>query len=201
MNWRVYAFGQYAGTPLLDGSNSFPWIAGFNGGLSRRYFIDPCFSHRPSISFFGRYLSESQDGFSETELDRDIFTLYKRNHRYGLRLSDQFTFQRYMDRRFYIRPMLNSNEDQLIPDNVGFSVGADQLFGALQVRLAYRMLGFLADNDRAESALIHEIDGGTSIGIYFSRFFNDARLYRDFRPGTVLFRPLRQERAAKINSR
>lgn len=227
MNWRVYAFGQYAGTPLLEDSNSFPWIAGFSGGLSRRYFIDPCLSHRPSISFFGRYLSESRDGFSDNELDRDIFTLYKRNHRYGLRLSDQFTFQRYMDRRFYVRPVLNSNEDQLIPDNAGFSVGADQLLGALQVRLAYRMLGFLSDNDRTETAiqnivridlkaekwsqsgfwseidfsLIHEINGGTSVGLNFSRFFNDARLYRDFRPGTVLFRPLRQERAAKLNSR
>ena len=165
--------------------------------------------------------------FAEGELDRDIFTIFKLNHRYGLRLSDQFTYQRYLDRRFYVRPMLNTNEDQLVPDNAGFAIGIDQLLGALQVRLGYRLTGFLSDNDRTETAiqnvlridlkseawneagfrsevdfsLIHEINGGTSVGIFFSRYFNDARFYRDFRPGTILFRSLKQERAAKLNSR
>ncbi len=227
MNWKLYALGQYAGTPLGATRRSFPWTAGINGGISRGYRITPNLGHRPSVSFFGRYLSESEDSFSEAELDRDIFTSYKRDHRYGLRLSDQFTYQCYMDRRLYLRPTLNSNEDQLVPDNVGFAIGADQLFGAIQVHLSYRMTGFLADNDRAESSIqnlvrldltserwseagfrsemdfsfIHEIDGGTSIGFSFSRYFNDARLYRDFRPGTILFRPLKQERAAQIDTR
>ncbi len=227
INWKAFAYAQYAGTPLDDAASSFPWTAGFNGGISRRYHIGPNVSHRPSINFFGRYLSESRDSFSAGELDRDIFTNYKQNHRYGLRLSDQFVYQCYLDRRFYLRPMLNSNEDQLIPDNLGFSVGADQLLGPVQVHLGYRMTGYLSDNDRTEAAiqnivridlkaekwstagfrsevdfsLIHEIEGGTSVGISFSRYFNDARLYRDFRPGTVLFRPLKQERAAKIATR
>lgn len=227
LNWRIYAFGQYAGTPVQGFGNSFPWTAGFSGGLSRRYYLNPHLSHRPSVNVFGRYLSESGDLFSEGELDRDIFTIYKLNHRYGLRLSDQFTYQRYMDRRFYLRPMLNTNEDQLIPDNAGFAVGTDHLLGALQVHLGYRLTGFLSDNDRTETSiqnvlridvkseqwneagfrsevdfsLIHEINGGTSVGIFFSRYFNDARLYRDFRPGTILFRSLKQERAAKINTR
>ena len=227
LNWRVYALGQYAGTPVQGFGNSFPWTAGLSGGLSRRYHINSCLSHRPSINFFARHLSETGDLFAEGELDRDIFTIFKLNHRYGLRLSDQFTYQRYLDRRFYVRPMLNTNEDQLVPDNAGFAIGIDQLLGALQVRLGYRLTGFLSDNDRTETAiqnvlridlkseawneagfrsevdfsLIHEINGGTSVGIFFSRYFNDARLYRDFRPGTILFRSLKQERAAKLNSR
>jgi len=172
-------------------------------------------------------LSETGDLFSEGELDRDIFTIYKLNHRFGLRLSDQFTFQRYLDRRFYLRPMLNSNEDQLVPDNAGFAIGVDQLFGALQVHVGYRLTGFLSDNDRTETgiqnvvrldlksekwnhagfrsqvdfSLIHELEGGTSVGISLSSFFNDARRYRDFRPGTILFRSLKQERAANLNIR
>ena len=227
LNWRVYAFGQHAGTPLQGFGNSFPWTAGFSGGLSRRYHLSPHLSHRPSINVFARHLSETGDLFAEGELDRDIFTIYKLNHRYGLHLSDQFTYQRHLDRRFYLRPTLNTNEDQLIPDNAGFTVGADQLFGALQVRLAYRLTGFLSDNDRVETqiqnvlrvdvksekwsdagfrsevdfSLIHEIEGGTSVGIFFSRYFNDARLYRDFRPGSILFRSLKQERATKFDTR
>jgi len=123
--------------------------------------------------------------------------------------------------------MLTTNEDQLVPDNAGFAIGTDHLLGALQVGLAYRFTGFLSDNDRTETnlqnvvridlksekwseagfrsevdfSLIHEINGGTSVGIFFSRYFNDARLYRDFRPGTVLFRSLKEERAAKFNTR
>ena len=227
LNWRVYAFGQHAGTPIQGFGNSFPWTAGLSGGLSRRYHISPHLSHRPSVNFFARYLSETGDLFSEGELDRDIFTIYKLNHRYGLRLSDQFTFQRYLDRRFYVRPMLTTNEDQLVPDNAGFAIGTDHLLGALQVHLAYRLTGFLSDNDRTETnlqnvvridlksekwseagfrsevdfSLIHEINGGTSVGIFFSRYFNDARLYRDFRPGTILFRSLKQERAANFFTR
>jgi hypothetical protein len=227
LNWRVYALGQYAGTPIQGFGNSFPWTVGFSGGLSRRYHLSPHMAHRPSIKVFGRYVSETGDLFSEGELDREIFTFYKLNHRYGLRLSDQFTFQRHMDRRVYLQPMLTSNEDQLIPDNAGFAVGADQLFGALQVHLGYRLTGFLSDNDRTETAvqnvvridlrsekwsqagfrsevdfsLIHEINAGTSVGIFFSRYFNDARLYRDFRPGAILFRSLKQERAAKFSTR
>jgi hypothetical protein len=227
LNWRVHALGQYGGTPVQGFGNSFPWTAGFSGGLSRSYYLNPYLLHRPSINVFARYLSETGDLFAEGELDRDIFTIYKLNHRYGLRLSDQFVYQRYMDRRFYLRPMLNTNEDQLIPDNAGFAIGTDHLLGALQVHLGYRMTGFLSDNDRTETSvqnvlridlksekwseagfrsevdfsLIHEINGGTSVGIFFSRYFNDARLYRDFRPGTILFRSLKQERAAKIDTR
>ena len=227
LNWRVYAFGQHAGTPLREPAHSFPWTAGFSGRLSRAYQLTPTISHRPSVGIFGRYLSETQDGFADGELDRDIFTTFKRNHRYGLRLSDQFVYQCHEDRRFYFRPTLSSNEDQLVPDNVGFSVGADQLFGPVQLHVGYRITGFLSDNDRTDTAIqnvlridlktekwdfagfrsevdlsvIHEISGGTSVGINFSRFFNDSRLYRDFRPGSVLFRPLKQQRAVQIDSR
>jgi len=227
LNWRAFAFGQHAGTPVQGFGNSFPWTAGLSGGLSRRYHITPHLSHRPSINFFARYLSETGDLFAEGELDRDIFTVFKLNHRFGLRLSDQFTFQRYLDRRFYLRPSLTTNEDQLVPDSAGFAIGTDQLLGALQVHLGYRLTGFFSDNDRTETgiqnvvrvdlkseqwsqagfrsevdfSLIHEIDGGTSVGIFFSRYFNDARLYRDFRPGTVLFRSLKQERAANFLAR
>ena len=227
LNWRGYAFGQYAGSPIREPASSFPWTAGFTGSISRIHHINSRLSHRPTIQFFGRYLSESRDGFEDGELDQDIFTRYKLNHRYGLRLSDQFVFQRYLDRRVYLRPMLNSNEDQLIPDNAGFAIGTDQLFGPVQLHLAYRLRGFLSDNDRVETAVqnvlrmdlkaerwspngfrsevdlsvIHQIEGGTSVGISFSRYFSDGRHYRDFRPGTMLFRSLRQENAVKTDSR
>ena len=223
--WNVFAFGQYAGTPLLPDAHSFPWTAGFSGSLSRKQYFNPHFSHRPLLSFYGRMLSEDSNGFAPGELDQDIFTRYKGDHRYGLRLSDQFVYQCCLDRRVYFRPMLNGNEDQLIPDNAGFEVGSDQLFGPIQLHVDYRMTGFFADNDRREASLQnvfrvdvkaerwhrcghrseidfsvrHALDGGTSVGLFFHHYFNDGRGYRDINPNSILFRTLKQERAAKIN--
>ncbi len=223
--WNVYALGQYAGTPLLPDANSFPWTAGFSGSISRKYHFNPNLSHRPRLSIHGRLLSEDQNGFAPGELDQDIFTTYKRDHRYGLRFSDQFVYQCCLDRRVYLRPMLNSNEDQLIPDNAGFEIGSDQLFGPIEMHVDYRLTGFFADNDRTgasvqnvfsldlktehwhrgghrseiDFSIRHAIDGGTSVGLFFNHFFNDGRGYRDFQPNSILFRALKQERAAKVN--
>ena len=223
--WNVFAFGQRAGTPLLPDSHSFPWTAGLTGSISRKHHFNPNFSHRPKLGFHGRFLSEDENGFAPGELDQDIFTPYKRDHRYGLRLSDRFVYQCCLDRRVYFQPMLNGNEDQLIPDNAGFEIGSDQLFGPIQLHVDYRMTGFFADNDRTGASIQnvfrvdvkaerwhrgghrsemdfsvrHAIDGGTSVGLFFNHYFNDGRGYRDFNPNSILFRSLKQERAAKIN--
>ncbi len=223
--WDVFAFGQYAGTPLLPDSHSFPWTAGLSGSISRKHHFSPNLSHQPRLGFHGRFLSEDVNGFAPGELDQDIFTRYKRNHRYGLRLSDRFVYQCCLDRRVYFQPRLNGNEDQLIPDNAGFEIGSDQLFGPIQLHVDYRMTGFFSDNDRIETAIqnvfrvdikaerwhrgghrseidfsiAHALDGGTSVGFFFHHYFNDGRGYRDFNPNSILFRSLKQERAAKIN--
>ncbi len=223
--WNVFVFGQYAGTPLLPDAHSFPWTAGLSGSISRRHHFNPNFSHQPRLGFHGRFLSEDENGFAPGELDQDIFTRYKRDHRYGLRLSDRYVYQCCLDRRVYFQPMLNGNEDQLIPDNAGFEIGSDQLFGPIEMHVDYRMTGFFADNDRTSAAIqnvfridvkaerwhwgghrseidfsvAHAIDGGTSVGLFFHHYFNDGRGYRDFNPNSILFRSLKQERAAKIN--
>ena len=223
--WNVFAFGQYAGTPLLPEAHSFPWTAGLSGSISRRHHFNPNFSHRPQLGFHSRFLSADENGFAPGELDQDIFTRYKRDHRYGLRLSDRYVYQCCLDRRVYFQPMLNGNEDQLIPDNAGFEIGSDQLFGPIQLHVDYRMTGFFADNNRTDAAIQnvfrvdvkaerwhrgghrseidfsvrHAIDGGTSVGLFLHHYFNDGRGYRDFSPSSILFRSLKQERATKIN--
>ena len=223
-SWNASAFAQNAGTPILPGGNSTPWIASFNGGISRRHQINECWQHQPRLSFFARELSEDSDNFPPGELDQDIFTQFKADHRFGLRYTDRFVYQPCLDRRFWIRPSIAGNEDQLVPDNLGVQFGTDQLLGPVQLRLAYRLRGFLADNDRTNASLQnlmsvdvdfehwhnqfrrtemnfslrHDLNsGGTSVGFNVSSFLNHARGYRDFRPETLLFRSLREERAAK----
>ena len=221
-SWNLFGFAQDAETAVLPGATSTPWTLGFNGRLSRQHRINECFRHQPTISYYGRLLSEDFDGFSPGELDQDIFTPYKADHRYGLRFSDRFVYQNCLDKRVWFRPSLNTNEDQLVPDNLGFQFGTDQLLGPLQLQLSYRLTGYLADNDRSNSSVQNVIDvnlmlerwhnrnrrselkfgmrhdlgnGGTSIGFNLVNFVNHGRGYRDF--DSMLFGSIREERAAK----
>jgi hypothetical protein len=119
---------------------------------------------------------------------------------------------------------LTSNPDEWVPDNLGFQIGADQLLGPLQFNVAYRLTGYLDDDDRKQASLQNVLyldlmlehwhnrirrselrfsirsdlaTGDASVGFALASFLNHARAYRDFRPHTVLFRPIREERAAK----
>ena len=224
-SWNGYGFIQNAGTPLRDDVSSNPWIVGGWLRLARRRQINEHLSRRPTLTAFGRYLSEDRNGFQAGDLDQDVFTPYKRNHRYGLRISDTFTRQTRLDKRFWFRPYLVTNEDQLVPDNLGFQTGSDQLIGPLQLNLSYRFTRYLSDNDRELSSLQnvvnlqavyerwhsyrrrsevrfsiqHDVDDdeGTSFSFNFVNYFNHGRGYRDFDPNQLQFKALKEHRAAR----
>ena len=224
-SWNAYSFLQNAGTPIRDGANRNPWIAGGWLRLSRKRQINEFWSRRPTVNLHGRYLSEDQDNFQAGDLDQDVFTRYKRDHRYGLKLSDRFIRQHCLDKRFWFRPYLVTNEDQLVPDNLGFETGTDQLIGPLQLNLSYRMTRYFADNDREltstqnvvsldailerwhsyrrrseiQFSIQHDVDDdeGTSLSLNFVNYFNHGRGYRDFDPNRLQFKALKEHRAAR----
>ena len=225
MGWNGYGLIQNAGTPHHAGAGSNPWIVGGRLRLSRRRQINECWIRRPTVTAFGRYLSEEFDGFQAGDLDQDVFTPYKRDHRYGLRFSDTITRQNCLDKRYWLRPYLVTNEDQLVPDNLGFQTGTDQLIGPLQLNLSYRFTQYLVDNDRVldsiqnvihletvwerwhnrrrrseiRFSIRHDVDDndGTSFSFNFANYFNHGRGYRDFDPNLMLFKSLREHRAAR----
>ena len=225
LTWNAYSFIQNAGTPLVENANSTPWTAGGWLRLARRRQINECWSRRPTVTGFARFLSEDQNNFAAGDLDQDVFTPYKRNHRYGLRISDTFTRQHCLDKRFWFRPYLATNEDQLVPDNLGFQTGTDQLIGPLQLNLSYRFTQFLVDNDRELASIQnvigldatlerwhgyrrrseirfsirHDVDDdeGTSFGFNIINFINHGRGYRDIDPNLLKFRSLKEHRAAR----
>ncbi len=215
-------FAQAPGSPLVDGVSSLPWTVFGGGGISRTQRINQYVYRTPRIQMFGRYLSEEQDGWSSGVLDQDVFTRYKADHRYGLRISDQWVYQNCIDRRFWMRPLLITNPDQIVPDNLGVYFGIDQMLGPVQLRWGYRLTGYFADNDRSNAVVQNLLDfdamletwqsrnwrtearfsirhdignGGTSILFSLKRFFNQGRGYRDMSPQSMLFRPVRQERS------
>ena len=224
-SWNGFAFLQNAGTPIVSGANRNPWLAGGRLRLSRKRQINELWSRRPTVTAHARFLSEDQDNFAPGDIDQDVFTPYKQDHRYGLRFSDKFVRQCCLDRRAWFRPYLATNEDQLVPDNLGFETGTDQLIGPLQLNLSYRFTRYLADNDRELSSIQnvvsldavlerwhsyrrrseiqfsikHDVDDdeGTSLSFNIVNFFNHGRGYRDFDPNQLQFKALKEHRAAR----
>jgi hypothetical protein len=168
-------------------------------------------------------LDESQARASDGRIDLDIFSTFKADHRVGLNLSDTFTYRPWLDTIWSSAFDVVTNEDfnLLKPDHMTLQLEWKQLLGALQLNSAYRFGYFLADDDRRypidrhtlimeaqweywrpsqqrmEIQLqmrydIREGDFGFLLG--FSWHMGPGRAYRDFRPGSIHFRRLRQYR-------
>ena len=227
LHWESIAdaFVQRAGTPRVPGANPTPWRIGWSGRLSRTHQIGESWVHRPSLSLFLRVLSEDFNGFGPGELDQDVFTTYKNNHRFGIRLANQTIWQPCLDRRWWIRPSLVTNEDQWVPDQINLKVATDQLVGPIQLHLGYRLTRFFADNDRSRSTIQNLLTAGmtwerwrdrrrrsefafsmrydlddrdASFVLGWTHFVNAGQGYRDLR--SVPFRDLRWERAVQLLS-
>ena len=219
-----YLHGQVAAPVTTASANRTPSNLGFRFYASRFHKYSDDWSHRPTLQLFGRSLSESQGGYEPGGIDQDVFTPFKSDHRYGFRLNDRWVYQTSLDKRFWINPSLLTNENELVPDNLGVQFGTDQLLGSFQLRLAYRLTNFFADDDRNNSSLQNVVNlgvgwekwshrnrrstfqfnlktdlsnGDSSFGINVSSFWNQMRGYRDFRPGANLFRKIREERYAQ----
>ncbi len=222
LDWDVYGFVQNAGTPRDPDASASPWLVGANAQFKRsRQWTEELVTYRV-FTIFAREMSEDSNGFGPGDLDQDVFTTYKHNHRAGLRWSDQWVYQGCLDQRYWVRPLVASNEDEWIPDHASVQFGTDQLLGPLQVQLAYRWTSFLADNHRSRTsfqnlldvrltleqwinrrsrselafAMRYDIDQrDASLSLSLTRFMNAARGYRDL--DSVPFRAIRQARAVQ----
>ncbi|MEW8203770.1 MAG: hypothetical protein AB2764_16850 [Candidatus Thiodiazotropha endolucinida] len=177
--------------------------------------------HRPSFGLFNRWLSLGglEQGLSEY-VDQDIYTRYKDDHQRGLRLSDTLSHHPWRDTRIRASLALTTNEalNPFRPDYTDLTLSGDQLVRDLGLGVRYRWRHYFDDDDRADEdhqhnlklrldwrrwktlqagwhlafELDHELDSGdTSLFLNLRHHRANGRLYRDFRPGTVTFEPLR----------
>lgn len=191
---------------------------------SRQYELGEKLSHRPALTLFQRWLSlEALPRESTEEVDRDVFTRYKRDHGRGLRAGDRIQYQPWLDTVLFAGAELISNEDLNLfaPDHLSLSLGARQLVGDLDLELRYMRYEYFADDDRrrgndaqrlrldavfgrwlgprrglrASATLDYDFDSN-DVSLYLSLSLDlaEGRYYRDFAPGDVDFRPLRQRR-------
>ena len=215
----------------VDAAGGVESAATLRARLSRRLPLTERLSHRPSLALFQRWLSlDALPQEAPEKVDQDIFTRYKRDHSRGLRAGERIDYRPWLDTLLFAGAELVSNEDLnlLEPDHLNLTLGARQLVGDLDLGLRYRRYGFFADDDRTrasetqrlrldagfgrwldprrglQAGLALEYDHDTqvvSLLLSLSLDLANGRYYRDFRPGEVDFRPLRQRRTLERHVR
>ncbi len=178
--------------------------------------------HTPSLAAFLRVMSmDDYDGYKPEEVDQDIFTPYKAEHKYGLRISDTLFYRPWLDSVLSLYGKVVTNEDlnPFKPDHYGFEVRWRQLIRNFQTDISYQENHYLRDSDRDKPVATRRIDLGASfekwlnlnkrleIGLeliwhlninevsgkfYLSIHFGKGRGYRDFQYGDIDFLDLRQ---------
>jgi len=184
--------------------------------------IGPKIYHTPSLAGYFRYMSmKDYNGYHIDDVDQDIFTTYRTEHRYGLRIADKIFYRPWLDSilTLYGKVTLNEDLNPLRPDNMGFDIRWKQLIRATQTTLYYQETHYLPDNDRDEYTITRRLGLGASIEkwldlnrrieagfrliwhlnvdefsgrLYLTIHLGKARGYRDFRYGEMAFPVIRQ---------
>lgn len=104
--------------------------------------------HLPALGIFGREFTLSdRSGYPGRMVDQDVFSPYRKNHRWGWELSDTMVYSRWEDVLWLARVSATSNED-LTVDHADGRIEWRQLFGDLQVNGGYSFAWFFDDADR-----------------------------------------------------
>ncbi|MDJ0840482.1 MAG: hypothetical protein QNK37_28485 [Acidobacteriota bacterium] len=188
---------------------------------SKRYRLQGNLSHRSKAEIFGRHLSTEQAPADITgPVDIDVFSPYKADHPYGLRLGDELIWQPFADSWFNLEGRLDSNRDFTSLDRASLDIGWSQLMGPFQLSLATSARRYFADDHRRRDAdfLRHYVDlswsrqrrgarrwearlrvmtdnkGKTDWTLSLNHIMGDIGNFQNYAPQEVLFRGLKTKR-------
>lgn len=236
-------------TAMVSQDQGLEWAAQLRGAVSQQRRLGPKTVHLPRLALFARFLSLERNAllndeqaallgpllsptslaalrnslyrYQPEQLDQDVFTRYKADHRFGLTLSDTLEHRPWLDTLWSAGFSLTSNQDfnLLRLDHLGWRLGWKQLLGPLQLNAGYRGAYYLDDGDRSsESArnfltlellwdhwrlrqqrlaleleLTQDLDRNETLAL-LSMFWHlgNGRGYRDFWPGEIDFDDLKQ---------
>jgi hypothetical protein len=212
LNWKLS--GDFY-LQQLDASTAT--AAKLDFSLSQLRPIGTKSSHQPKINVFTR--SHKLD-YSETEfIDSDIYTDYKANHLYGIKLSDRYSYKPYIDSEYYISGAILSNENIFEVDQLSANLGFRQLLGNFLLNIQLNNTQYLADKDRllksqqttfrvklgwefwrknrnrfeANLNFQHDFElSDNNVNLQFVYHLSSGRDYRDFSREEISFRNIRK---------
>jgi len=205
------------------------WGTHLNGSLYQLHRLSLKSYHIPKFTLFHRAMSLRFNPYRKGWLDQDLFTQHKQQHRIGWQLADSYTYQPWMDTAWTFKGWLNSNDalgDTLL-DVVGISAMWRQLVGEGEFDLSLAQRYYLADDERRNSLSsttlrlqaqwggwssgwdrwqvqgslsyrLQEGQLGFMLGVTWHN--TQGRVYRDFLPGEIFFKPVRQWHLPSIST-
>lgn len=208
----------------FPGESPFAWSGTLRGFLRYNSRIDPATSHSARFSGFLRRLSLSPGDASRGDPDPDVYSGYKQDHLHGVGLSWAVSHEPWRDTVWEGGLGVNSNEnlDLLSPDHHSARVAWRQLLGDAVIGVDYRFRHFENDRDRRAASSRNDIslefgweawqrnsqrfevqmtaqrdlERNQWLGLFSLVWhLGEGREYRDFRPGEIEFRDLRELRA------
>jgi len=149
---------QFYGAAYLQPSVAGMQDAGTHGALQLRAELEHRtalsreLTQRLGVSLTRRWMSLNQpDPDILPRLDPDMYSRYREQHPYQLRLREQLDWQPWLDQRWYARGDLVTNDDlnPLRPDYLSLTLAAEQLLTPeLAAEAGLRWRRYFADDDR-----------------------------------------------------
>jgi hypothetical protein len=199
------------------GEGDTEWSGLVRASISRRLSVCPEWWHTPGLRVFGRLLSMDELGdYASRDVDQDIFTPYKHDHRQGISVSDTLTWAPWADTRIAAGASATSNEDGNVfaPDNIRARLSWEQLLGPFLTKVGLRHARYFEDDDRDAdshktfvdmecawtrwtedkdrlriglSGTVNTDTGDWSSAVVLGWVFDGSRELRDFRSGETVF--------------
>ncbi len=111
-----------------------------------------------SLTGFAYYLDNTSPNASRY-IDPLVYSDYKRDHTYGLRLAGNWRYKLWQDSRFNLGTQLISNESIFSLDQLSLKAGYQQYFKGLTAGLSLRRVQRFSDYDRQKSSHNNEVKG------------------------------------------
>jgi hypothetical protein len=200
------------------------WSFKLQGEVRVRQYWDRRILHLPGLRLFARYLSLNRESFPPyLVIDQDVYTPYKKDHRFGLTLEDFLLTRPWNTTQWWFNLGVTTNENlnPLKPDYVTARAGWKQLTGWGQLDVDYRWRRYFKDEDRRNRRDSHLLSvrlnwdiwlknrqriqlGGrlarewllkkNSFSFYLAWHFNNGRDYLDFSPSEIDFKDHKERR-------
>ena len=194
------------------------WSARAHAQTQWQYSLNNRFYNRFNIGIWGNFI---ESGKNLQQYATSVYSQFKLDHRYGLRLSENIRYKWTHDLESWASVTLNSNRlsQQELLDNSILQLGSRIYYQGLSADIRWRYQRFFADQHRASSAndsrlslrlnwfywhnkehyRIHvNYDRNLTFdenywNIGFSYNFSRNRGVRDYLPQSLSFAPLRQQ--------
>ncbi|PIP80581.1 MAG: hypothetical protein COW84_04510 [Gammaproteobacteria bacterium CG22_combo_CG10-13_8_21_14_all_40_8] len=148
-SYKPYALNWEIGTEIysqqLERSNALS--AALNLSVNQVRDFSEVAYHVPRISFFAR--AHDLSAFDMEQIDSDIFTQYKDQHRNGASLGDTLVYQPYIDSEIYGGINFTTNDNFHSIDHQGINVGWRQMLNPFNLDLRLSQVYYDSDADRS----------------------------------------------------